>query len=135
MDIYDGATRSATMRAVRSSDTGAEMTVRRMLHGAGYRYRLHVKTLPGKPDITFPSRRKVIFVHGCFWHQHTGCKNADRPASNCEYWNSKLDRNVLRDAENITALKSMGWDVHIVWECQIRDADSLMQELRQYLDA
>lgn len=125
--------RSETMRRVKSSDTGAEMIVRRLLHSQGYRYRLHRKDLPGKPDVVFPGRKKIIFVHGCFWHQHQGCHYADRPASNTDYWNTKLDRNKQRDTENLEKLKTLGWNVLIVWECQLRDKEALQKTLTDFL--
>lgn len=114
--------RSKNMRRIRSKDMKPEMVVRRLVHGMGYRYRLHRKDLPGKPDLVFPGRKKVIFVHGCFWHQHgdPDCKIARRPKSNLDYWNPKLDRNVERDARNQAKLREMGWDPLIVWECQAR---------------
>jgi DNA mismatch endonuclease (patch repair protein) len=125
MDVYDAATRSSVMRAVKARNTKPEMKVRQLLHRAGYRYRLHRKDLPGRPDIVFPSKRAVIFVHGCFWHQHPGCPRADRPSSNNDYWTKKLDRNVERDKVNIAELKREGWKSLILWECEIKDADVL----------
>ncbi|MGQ4596738.1 DNA mismatch endonuclease Vsr [Nocardia sp. R6R-6] len=117
--------RSRTMRAVRSRDTAPEMTVRRYLHAAGLRYRLHVANLPGKPDMVFPSRRIALFVHGCFWHQHPGCEAAARPASNTDYWTRKLDGNVARDARRRKELEADDWNVLVVWECQIRSKETL----------
>ena len=126
--------RSRTMRAVRSRDTGPEMVVRRLAHGMGYRYRLHRKDLPGAPDLAFPSRRKAVFVHGCFWHWHN-CPRGDRmPKSNRDYWTRKLSRNRSRDAEHRGRLQSMGWDVLTIWECQIGDRDALRARLRAFLD-
>ncbi|MBF6150214.1 very short patch repair endonuclease [Nocardia nova] len=117
--------RSRTMRAVRSQDTAPEMTVRRFLHAAGLRYRLHDKGLPGKPDLVFPRRRVALFVHGCFWHQHPGCPAARRPATNTEYWTRKLDGNTARDARRVAELKSQGWIVITIWECETRDQAAL----------
>jgi DNA mismatch endonuclease (patch repair protein) len=125
MDVYDAATRSAVMRSVKSRNTKPEIKVRQLLHGAGYRFRLHRKDLPGKPDIVLPSKRAAIFVHGCFWHQHASCPHADRPSSNNEYWTKKLNRNIERDRANVAALKSDGWKVLILWECEIRNSDVL----------
>lgn len=126
--------RSRTMRAVRSRDTGPEMVVRRLAHGMGYRYRLHRKDLPGAPDLAFPSRRKAVFVHGCFWHWHD-CPRGDRmPKSNRDYWTRKLSRNRSRDAEHRSRLRSMNWDVLTIWECQIGDRDALRARLRAFLD-
>src|SRR4051812_39007217 len=111
MDVFDAEKRSAVMRAVKSKDTAPEMKVRRLLHRAGYRFRLHRDDLPGKPDLVFPSKRAVIFVHGCFWHQHPGCRQADRPSSNNPYWNKKLNRNIERDRAHTAALCTQGWKV------------------------
>jgi DNA mismatch endonuclease, patch repair protein len=124
-DVFDAEKRSAVMRAVKSKDTTPEMKVRRLLHRAGYRFRLHRADLPGKPDIVFPSKRAAIFVHGCFWHQHPGCHYADRPSSNNPYWNKKLNRNVERDKAHVAALKEQGWKVLTLWECEIRNIDVL----------
>lgn len=113
--------RSRTMRAVRSQDTGPEMIVRRFLHAAGLRFRLHDRHLPGVPDLVFPSRRVALFVHGCFWHQHPGCQAADRPKSRTDYWNRKLDGNVARDTRHQAELASAGWTVLVIWECETLD--------------
>ena len=120
------------MQRVRGKGTKPELTVRSLVHQLGYRYRLHDKRLPGKPDLVFPSRRKVILVHGCFWHQHA-CKNVT-PASNTEFWAPKLRRNVLRDSENGKALIREGWKVLTVWECQIQRTD-LTRRLVRFLDS
>lgn len=125
MDVFEAEKRSAIMRAVKSKDTTPEMKVRRALHKAGYRFRLHRADLPGKPDIVLPSRCAVIFVHGCFWHQHPGCHHADRPSSNNPYWNKKLNRNIERDKAHTSALKEQGWKVLTLWECDIRKGDVL----------
>jgi len=122
------------MRAVKSRDTTPEMTVRRLIHAMGYRYRLHRKDLPGKPDLAFVSARKVIFVHGCFWHGHK-CKRGDRrPATNKEYWNRKLDRNIARDARNQARLGEIGWRSLIVWECETKDSAQLAKRLAAFLE-
>lgn len=124
------------MRAVRSRDTKPELVVRRLLHAMGYRYRLHRRDLPGAPDIVFPGRRKIIFVHGCFWHGHDCARGARLPATNVDYWRSKIARNVTRDADNIAALKAAGWEVLVVWECQLkaRDRHVLAPLLQGFLD-
>lgn len=119
MDNTDPATRSAVMSRIRSRDTKPEMAVRRALHAAGLRYRLHRKELPGRPDLVFPGRRIALFVHGCFWHQH-GCRLSHAPASRLEYWEPKLRRNKERDAGNVEALEAAGWTVMQVWECETR---------------
>jgi DNA mismatch endonuclease (patch repair protein) len=123
------------MRLIRSKDTKAELIVRRLLHRAGYRYRVHVKGLPGTPDIVFRSRRKLIFVHGCFWHQHDAadCRAGKRPRSNPDYWHPKLSRNVERDRQHEIALKSEGWELLYVWECELRDQIDLHERLTQFL--
>lgn len=125
--------RSRVMRAVRPRDTGAEMQVRRYLHAAGLRYRLHDKRLPGTPDIVFPARRLAVLVHGCFWHQHPGCKQAVRPQSNVGYWGRKLDGNIQRDARQLAALQALGWSVIVIWECETREPQklaALVQKIR-----
>lgn len=113
-----------------------EMAVRSLVHALGYRYRLHSKDLPGKPDLVFRSRKKIIFVHGCFWHQHDSVKCLDgrMPKSQLEYWKPKLDRNVERDQQNQQALQNAGWDVLTVWECEIKDQQKLEADIREFLD-
>ena len=110
------------------------MAVRRLAHAMGYRYRLHGKNLPGKPDLVFSSRRKVIFVHGCFWHQHRGCKAAHVPRSNLDYWLPKLARNKARDTRSKRELRRMGWDWLVVWECETPDTKALVKRLRGFLN-
>ena len=130
MDHLTPERRSENMAAIKSRDTGPEMVVRRMLHGLGYRYRLHRRDLPGLPDVVFPSRRAVIFVHGCFWHQHDASEcSARAPKSNLNYWLPKLQRNVERDAKNLVALSTAGWRVLVVWECEVRDKEALERKL------
>jgi len=127
--------RSKTMRAVKGKDTKPELFVRRLLHRNGYRYRLHRSDLPGKPDLVFPGRRKVIFVHGCFWHGHH-CKRGDRePKTNVSYWRPKIARNRERDERNKARLQDMGWNVLVVWECEVKPAGKLEKRLREFLDA
>jgi DNA mismatch endonuclease (patch repair protein) len=121
------------MRAIRSTGMKPEMLVRRLVHGLGYRYRLHGHDLPGRPDLVFAPRRKIIFVHGCFWHQHAGCKLAHAPRSNISYWRPKLARNVARDAAHLSALKKNGWKVLVVWECQTKNVARLSQRLKRFL--
>lgn len=119
-DKIDATRRSANMRAIRSKDMTPEIGVRKLIHGMGYRFRLHRKDLPGKPDLVFPGLRKIIFVHGCFWHQHDDpqCKDGRLPESRKEYWIPKLRRNQERDIESQEKLENMGWGVMIVWECE-----------------
>nr|WP_245300272.1 very short patch repair endonuclease [Methylocystis bryophila] len=120
------------MKAVRRKDTAPEMLVRRLLHAAGYRYRLHVRKLPGSPDIVFPGRRKAIFVHGCFWHGHA-CRAGRPPQSRQDYWLPKIARNQDRDRQSVEALKTLGWDCLTVWGCEIRDTEYLLENFRQFL--
>ena len=121
------------MRAVKGRDTGPEMIVRRLAHGMGYRYRLHRGNLPGKPDLVFPSRRKVIFVHGCFWHQHNCRRGSRLPKSNQDYWAPKLLRNQQRDKEHQLRLRELGWNVLVIWECAIKDRDALRLQIKAFL--
>jgi DNA mismatch endonuclease, patch repair protein len=114
--------RSWNMSRVRSKDTKPERVVRSALHSAGYRFRLHTSELPGKPDIVLPKLRTAIFVNGCFWHQHPGCRKSTVPQNNNDFWQRKLERNVRRDQENRVKLQSLGWKVITLWECQIRDS-------------
>jgi DNA mismatch endonuclease (patch repair protein) len=124
--------RSANMRAIRSKDMQPELRVRSLVHRIGYRFRLHRRDLPGKPDLVFVGRHKIIFVHGCFWHSH-GCKIAHSPKSNVKYWKPKLERNSKRDEKNIQALRSDGWKVLVVWECQILNVTKLAKRLQTFL--
>ena len=133
-DHVDKARRSAIMRAVRSRDTGPERSVRKLLHALGYRFRLHRKDLPGKPDIVFPGRRKVIFVHGCFWHRHKGCRWTTTPKSNVAFWTEKFEANVRRDRKNARDLRRAGWGVMVIWQCQAADTEKLARRLRRFLD-
>lgn len=117
------------MSKVSSKETKPEIIVRKLLFSKGFRYRKNVKSLPGKPDIVLPKHKTIIFVHGCFWHQHAGCRKSSRPTSNVEFWNKKLDRNMVRDASNTQLLKDAGWNVVTVWECEIRDFVNLTERL------
>jgi DNA mismatch endonuclease (patch repair protein) len=125
--------RSENMRRIKSKGMKPELVVRRMAHSLGYRFRLHRSDLPGKPDVVFPSKRKVIFVHGCFWHQHVACREGRMPVSNVGYWGPKLGRNVERDAENRVALERQGWKMLVVWECETVDAELLSKKLAKFL--
>lgn len=127
--------RSAIMRAVRSKDTAPEMVVRRLAHRLGFRFRLHRKDLPGSPDLVFPSRRKVVLVHGCFWHGHSCSRGARQPKANSDYWQAKIVRNVDRDVRNTSALNQAGWEVLIVWECDTLKGkrEKLAAELKEFL--
>lgn len=120
-DVFSPEKRSEIMRAVRSADTGPELALRKALHAKGFRYRLNVKDLPGKPDLVFPKHRAVLFVHGCFWHGHDCPRGRRRPKTNAAYWQAKIARNVERDRETIAALQRHGWYVKISWECDLKD--------------
>jgi DNA mismatch endonuclease (patch repair protein) len=133
VDTLSPLERSERMRRIRSKNTKIEWVVRRLLFALGYRYRLRSSALPGKPDIIFPRRKTAIFVHGCFWHQHPGCKISHLPKSRSDYWKSKLDRNVERDTENTEALKVMGWKVIVIWECETRNLELLASTLQESL--
>ena len=124
--------RSRIMGRVKGRDTKPEMQIRRLVHGLGYRYRLHIRELPGTPDIVFRNRKKAIFVHGCFWHQHS-CPRGTRPTSNKKFWNAKLDKNIRRDAENISNLAAQGWAVLVVWECETKNIEQLRSRIRDFL--
>lgn len=121
-DIIDPATRSRMMAAIRSRDTKPEVTLRRALHSRGFRFRLHDRQLPGRPDIVLPRYRSVVLVNGCFWQRH-GCNNSRLPSTRVEFWRSKLDANVSRDLRNQHELAQLGWRVAVVWECEIREAE------------
>ena len=129
--------RSYNMRRIKSSNTSVELAVRKMIHAMGYRYRLHDKKLPGKPDIVFPGRRKVIFVHGCFWHQHPNpdCLDSRVPKSNQDYWLPKLARTEERDRINQTKLSEMGWSHLLVWECDLKNPEFLRSKLFNFLES
>jgi DNA mismatch endonuclease, patch repair protein len=125
--------RAAQMRSIRKADTRPELAVRRLAHALGYRFRLHRRDLPGSPDLVFPGRRKVILVHGCFWHQHKGCRLARQPKSRPDYWPKKLARNVERDAQVRKRLADEGWEVMVVWECETRGVEMLRKRLDAFL--
>lgn len=133
VDTVSADERSRIMSLVKGKDTSPEMYVRRLVHSAGFRYRLHDAKLPGKPDLVFPRKRKVIFVHGCFWHRHEGCSLARIPKSNQEYWLVKLEGNKARDETNLRRLHDAGWHTLVVWECELRDLDALALRLRSFL--
>ena len=135
MDRVSPDLRSANMRRIKSKGMKPEMHVRRIAHGLGYRFRLHRSDLPGKPDLVFAGRRKVIFVHGCFWHQHPaeGCKAAHTPRSNTGYWLPKLARNVARDDRVRSELSQAGWAVLTLWECELKDDAALSARLQSFL--
>lgn len=119
-DIVDAATRSRMMASIRSKNTQPEIALRKALHAQGLRFRLHVPKLPGKPDIVLPKWKAAIFVHGCFWHRHEGCRYCTMPATRPEFWQGKFEANVARDAKNAAALHEQGWRTLVVWECELK---------------
>jgi DNA mismatch endonuclease, patch repair protein len=133
-DTRSPAQRSRIMASVRQRNTGPEWAIRRLLHSRGYRYRLHAKHLPGKPDIVFPRWRKAIFVHGCFWHGHD-CSKGRAPKSRLEYWGPKLVANRRRDERVIAELAELGWKVLIVWQCETKDVETLLEKLWVFLQS
>jgi DNA mismatch endonuclease (patch repair protein) len=133
MDTLTKAERSERMARIRSKNTKPELRVRRLVHSLGYRFRLHRRDLPGSPDLVFPARRKVVFVHGCFWHGHDGCKVANRPKSRRSFWDAKFRRNRLHDARNRASLVKEGWAVFTVWECETREDVTLSRRLSRFL--
>ncbi len=125
--------RRALMARIRGKDTKPELAVRRLLHAMGYRFRLHRRDLPGTPDIVLVARRKTVFVHGCFWHRHPGCKSAGTPRTRRAFWEEKFARNVARDAAKAEALAALGWGLLVLWECELKDRDVLAARLLDYL--
>ncbi|RNI32238.1 DNA mismatch endonuclease Vsr [Rufibacter immobilis] len=122
------------MSRIKSKDTKPEMVIRRLVHSLGYRFRLHRKDLPGKPDLVFPSRKKIIFINGCYWHMHTCKYGAVVPKTNTEFWQTKRQSNVDRDIRNVAQLKEMGWEVFTVWECETKDIKQLTVKVVDFLD-
>jgi len=133
MDTLTVRERSRRMSLVKAKDTGPEMAVRRLVYSLGYRYRLHASDLPGKPDIVFRSRKKAIFVHGCFWHRHEECRLARLPKSKLDFWLPKLSGNRERDEANQAKLSGMRWKFLIVWECELVDPQSLEERIIRFL--
>lgn len=125
MDTVDPARRSAMMAKVKGKNTAPELKVRRMAHAMGLRFQLHRKDLPGKPDLVFPRHKLVVFVHGCFWHRHDGCRRAATPSTRREFWEAKFAANRERDARQMQALESTGWRVLVLWECGLKDEEAL----------
>jgi DNA mismatch endonuclease (patch repair protein) len=125
--------RSAFMANIRSFDTAPEVSVRRALHRAGYRFQLHGRGLPGRPDIVFTRRKRVVFVHGCFWHAHKNCEFAHLPKTRSDYWEVKFLRNRQRDADNLASLRRLGWRAIVVWECELNDLNRVFQRLKTFL--
>lgn len=134
MDRLPKKRRSEIMSRIRGKDTVPELKVRSLIHRLGYRFRLHSKSLPGKPDLVFPGRKKIIFVHGCFWHAHSGCPKGKPPKSNQDYWLSKLEVNKRRDQQTLEKLRSEGWEVLTVWQCQLKDTETLVGSIVAFLE-
>ncbi|HEX5483989.1 MAG TPA: DNA mismatch endonuclease Vsr [Terriglobia bacterium] len=133
MDVFSSTQRSEIMRRVKSKDTQPEILVRKLIRSMGYRYSVNRKDLPGCPDLVFTKRKRVIFVHGCFWHQHS-CGGAALPKSHRDYWMGKQARNAKRDRRNIRKLRRSGWKIVVVWECQTRSLDKLSGRLQRFMD-
>jgi DNA mismatch endonuclease, patch repair protein len=133
MDIVTPSQRSRMMSGIRSRDTGPEITVRRIAHAMGLRFRLHQKRLPGTPDLVFPRWHLAIFVHGCFWHRHPDCHLAAVPKTRADFWSAKFERNVARDRRVCAALEELGWKVGIIWECETRDSRTVQQRVSRML--
>lgn len=134
VDRLNPERRSYLMSRVRSKDTAPEMAVRKLVHALGYRFRLYGRLLPGKPDLVFAGRKKVIFVHGCFWHRHLGCSKATEPKSHVEFWRDKFAKNVERDRRAETELSALGWKVMVIWQCETKDTKSLSLKLNRFLN-
>lgn len=136
MDTLSSAQRSERMSRIKGRDTKPEMVVRKLIHGMGYRYRLHLAGLAGRPDLVFRSRKKVIFVHGCFWHRHedSSCRLSRMPKSNLDFWKAKLEANRERDLKNIETLTKSGWKVLVVWECESGRIEVLSHKLHKFLE-
>lgn len=126
--------RSRRMGLIRNKDTGPELIVRRLAWSMGYRYRLHAKKLPGNPDLVFAGRRKAIFVHGCFWHQHKNCRQYVMPKSSLDFWLPKLKSNMVRDARNYRRLRKAGWKLLVLWECQLKNQGRVLERVREFLE-
>jgi len=122
------------MASIRGKNTKPEIIVRSLLHQIGYRFRLHRRDLPGCPDIVLPKYKKVIFVHGCFWHGHKNCQRSKRPTSNKIFWDEKLSKNIERDKKNQENIRNIGWNFLVLWQCEIKDKDSLLNKLRKFLN-
>lgn len=133
MDVVSPARRSAMMARIQGRNTKPEMVVRKTAHRLGYRFRLHRRDLPGSPDLVFLRQKKIVFVHGCFWHSHEGCRFAYKPKSNVEFWESKLRKNRERDIRAKGELECMGWDVLVIWECETVDNGLVVSKLQRHI--
>jgi DNA mismatch endonuclease (patch repair protein) len=137
MDTLSPAARSERMARIKGKNTGPEIVVRRLAHALGYRHRLHASKLPGRPDLVFPGRRKVVFIHGCFWHRHQArsCKLARLPKSKLDFWGPKLEGNAKRDEKVRRRLRGLGWQSLVIWECQVKNKTALERKIRRFLGA
>jgi DNA mismatch endonuclease, patch repair protein len=135
VDSLTPSSRSENMRRIRSKNTKPEMLIRRLVHAMGFRYRLHPRDLPGKPDLVFRRKKKAIFVHGCFWHQHLACAEGRIPDSRREYWGPKLTRNRERDQIHLDTFAEMGWKTFVLWECEVKDITTLQKNIRAFLES
>ena len=133
-DVHSKQTRSYNMSQIKGKNTKPEMLVRKFLFSKGFRYKLHVNNLPGRPDIVLPKYDTVIFVHGCFWHGHPNCRRATRPQTNTSFWDKKINGNKARDRKNIRLLRKDGWSVLVIWQCQIKDESKLTKKLLQFAE-
>jgi DNA mismatch endonuclease (patch repair protein) len=134
MDSISREKRADVMSRIRNRDTRPEMALRRLVHGMGYRFRLHARDLPGRPDLVLPRHRAVIFMHGCFWHRHPGCPLARMPKSRLDFWRPKLEGNRKRDLANLEKLEGLGWRALVVWECELSDMDAVRGKVRAFLE-
>lgn len=135
IDIFSSEKRSSIMSNIRSKNTSPEIQVRKLIFSMGYRYRLHRKDLPGCPDIVFPGRKKVIFIHGCFWHGHQNCKASTLPETHKEFWKNKINSNQERDGKNINELENLNWKVLVVWQCEIKNISYIAEKINSFLIA
>lgn len=135
MDVFTKEKRSLIMSKVKGKNTKPELIVRSLLHRMGYRFRLHRFDLPGNPDIVLPRYKKAIFIHGCFWHGHKTCSRSKRPSTNTMFWNKKLSNNIRRDIRHLNDLKNLGWEVLVVWECQVKNGDGIKNILEGFIKA
>ena len=134
MDVFTKEKRSQIMSKIKGKDTKPEKVVRSLLHQMGYRFRLHRRDLPGNPDIVLPKYKKIIFVHGCFWHGHEDCPRAKRPSTNKKFWDEKLSKNIERDKKNQCELGKLGWQLLVVWQCQIKDINNLIEKIIKFIN-
>ncbi|MCB9045059.1 MAG: DNA mismatch endonuclease Vsr [Chitinophagales bacterium] len=133
-DIWPENKRKEVMSKIRSKDTKPEMLLRKALFQSGYRYRIHYKQLPGKPDIVFPKKKIAIFVHGCFWHHHKDCREGRIPDTNSKFWKEKLEKNINRDARHVAEIQKMGWKVIVVWECEVeKQLNSTLEKIKDMM--